>query len=157
LVGSQTYFTGHISSLYSTEWQKESTDHAVRYLDSLMIPLNKISVGIPFYGRQYRVSENHDHGLHQPAKFEKFVTMRQIRKNYTDIKGYISYWDAGAKATYKYYDRKKIFLTYDDERSVTAKTAYVKAKELNGIFFWELRLDKPNHGLLYTIAEGLQK
>jgi chitinase len=156
LIGSKTHFSGHHSSLYSTSWQEGSADHALRYLDSFKIPHNKIAIGVAFYGRQYQVTENHDHGLDQPAQFTKFVTMRKIRKNYTDGQGYITYWDAEAKAAYKYNDRNKIYLTYDDERSVAAKCTYVKAKGLSGIFFWELRLDKSQHGLLDAIYKGLR-
>jgi chitinase len=157
LIGSHAKYSGHQSSLYSTSWQAASADQAVRYLDSLKIPRKKIAIGVAFYARQYLVLENHDHGLNQPAQFKKFVTHREIRKYYTDARGYITYWDEEAKAAYKYNDRNKVFLTYDDERSVAAKTAFVKEKGLIGIFFWELRLDKPLNGLLDAIAQGLQK
>jgi len=157
LIGSRTHFSGHHSALYSTSWQEGSADHAVRYFDSLKIPHNKIAIGVAFYGRQYRVTENHDDGLNQPANFEKFVTMRKIRKNFTDAMGYKTHWDAEAKATFKYNDADKIYLTYDDERSVAAKCAYTNEKSLNGIFFWELRLDKPRQGLLDAIWKGLRR
>jgi chitinase len=157
LIGSKTHFTGHHTSLYSTSWQVASADNAVRYLDSLKIPHQKIAIGSAFYARQYLVTENHDHGLHQPAEFQKFVTMKELRKNYTDGRGYITYWDPEAKAAYKYNDRKKIYLTYDDERSVAAKVKYVKEKGLNGIFFWELRLDKAKGGLADIIYEEMKK
>ncbi|HEY4966634.1 MAG TPA: glycosyl hydrolase family 18 protein, partial [Puia sp.] len=62
-----------------------------------------------------------------------------------------------AKAAYKYNDQKKLFLTYDDEKSVAAKVAYTKAKGLGGIFFWELRLDKPRGGLVDVMAEQIKK
>jgi chitinase len=157
LVGSKTAYSGHHTPLYSTSWQIASVDHAVRYLDSLKIPHNKIAIGSAFYARQYRVSENHDHGLNQPAQFEKFVTMKNLREKFTDAQGYITYWDPIAQAAYKYNESNHIFLTYDDERSVTAKVKYVKDKGLNGIFFWELRLDRPKNGLADIIYSEMQK
>jgi chitinase len=157
LIGSKSHYTGHHTSLYSTSRQVASADNAVRYLDSLKIPRQKIAIGSAFYAREYQVLENHDHGLHQPADFQKFVTMKQVRKNYTDAQGYITYWDPEAKAAYKYNDNNKIYLTYDDERSVAAKVKYVKEKGLNGIFFWELRLDKPKGGLADIIYEEMKK
>jgi chitinase len=155
LVGSHKHVTGHYSALYSTSWQEESADHALRYLDSLHIPHEKISIGVAFYGRQFRVLHNDAQGLRQPADYEKFVTMRRIRKQYTEGRGFKTYWDDEAKAAYKYNDKEKIFLTYDEERSVAAKAAYVKQKGLNGIFFWELRLDKSRAGLLDAIYRDL--
>ena len=157
LIGSRTHHSGHHSALYSTSWQPGSADHAVRFLESLGIPGNKIAIGVALYGREYHLSENLDSGLHQPAMFAKFVTDREIRLKYTDRLGYKTYWDAVAQAAYKYNDRKKIFLTYDDKRSVAAKSVYVKAKGLNGIFFWELRLDVPYGGLPGVLVKELRR
>lgn len=157
LIGSKTHYSGHHTSLYSTSWQLASADRAVRYLDSLKIQHKKIAIGSAFYARQYLVIENHDHGLDQPAQFQKFVTMKQVRKNYTDARGYITYWDPVAQAPYKYNEKNKIYLTYDDERSVAAKVKYVKEKGLNGIFFWELRLDRSKQGLVDVIFNEMKK
>jgi len=157
LIGSKNHFSGHHSSLYSTSWQTASADHAVRYLDSLKIPGNKIAIGVAFYGRVYLLSGNHDQGLNQQATFQKFVTEKEIRKYYTDAEGYRTYWDDEAKAAYKYNEKSREFITYDDERSVEAKAAYVKKMGLNGIFFWELRLDKAQGGLANILAEQMQK
>ena len=66
-------------------------------------------------------------------------------------------WDPIAQAAWKYNESNHIFLTYDDERSVTAKVKYVKDKGLNGIFFWELRLDRPKNGLADIIYSEMQK
>ena len=157
LIGSHAHFSGHHSSLYSTSWQMASADRAVRYLDSLKIPRNKIAIGVALYARLYQLSENHDHGLNQPATFQKFVTDKEIRKFYTDARGYKTYWDDEAQAAYKYNDLNHEFLTYDDERSVVAKVAYVKKMHLNGIFFWELRLDRSRAGLVDILADQMQK
>ena len=62
-----------------------------------------------------------------------------------------------ANAAYKFNNRNKVFLTYDDEKSVAAKSAYVKEKGLNGIFFWELRLDIPYHGMLEILVKEMHK
>ena len=157
LIGSKTHFSGHHTPLYSTSWQTASVDHAVHYLDSLKIPHKKICIGLAFYGREYQILDNQADGLHQPAVFQKFITMNDIRKEYTDDQGYLTHWDSLAKAAYKYNDQDKIFITYDDERSVAAKVKYVKDKKLNGIFFWEMRLDRPKQGLMDVIFREMKK
>jgi chitinase len=157
LIGSKTHFSGHHTPLYSTSWQAASADHALHYLDSLKIPHNKICIGSAFYGREYLVISNQGDGLQQPAIFQKFITMEDIRKDYTDADGYITHWDSVAMAAYKYNDQNKIFITYDDERSVAAKVKYVKDKKLNGIFFWEMRLDRPEQGLMDVIIREMIK
>jgi chitinase len=122
----------------------------------MKIPHKKICIGSAFYGREYLILDNHDDGLNQPAKFQKFITMKDIRKEYTDGQGYVTHWDSVAKASYKYNDQNKIFITYDDERSVAAKVKYVKDKKLDGIFFWEMRLDKPKQGLMDVIFREMK-
>lgn len=157
LIGSKTHFSGHLTPLYSTSWQIASADHAMRYLDSLKIPHEKICIGSAFYGREYLILENQGDGLNKPAVFQKFITMKKIRKEYTDDHGYTTHWDSVAKAAYKYNDQNRIFITYEDERSVAAKVKYVKDKKLNGIFFWEMRLDRPKRGLMDVIFREMKK
>ena len=157
LIGSKTHLSGHHTPLYSTSWQTASADHALHYLDSLKIPHKKICIGSAFYGREYLIINNQADGLNQHAVFQKFITMKDIRNEFTDAQGYITHWDSVAMAPYKYNDQNKIFITYDDERSVAAKVKYVKDKKLNGIFFWEMRLDNPQEGLMDVIFREMKK
>jgi chitinase len=155
LIGSQVHRSGHHSALYSTSWQVASADHAVHYLDSLGIPPEKIAIGVAFYGRLYKLRKISDTGLNQPADFQKFVSMKQIRLNYTERQGYFSFRDSIAMVPYKYNTKNGLYLTYDDERSIHEKAAYVSEKKLNGIFFWELRLDNARNGLMDELLKLL--
>jgi chitinase len=157
LIGSKSKITGHHTPLYSTPQQLESTDHAVRYLDSLKVPPSKIAIGLAFYAREFDEVPDVDHGLYQTGKFKKFVSMKRVRNEYNKSNGYIEYWDEVAKAPYSYSESKKIFLTYDNEKSVAAKSAYVRQNHLNGIMFWQLVLDRPNDGLLASIYKVLRQ
>ena len=155
-IGSHHPTTGHHAALFSTSGQEESADHAVRYLDSLGVPLGKVAIGVAFYGREFDGASGYNQGLYQAATFKRFLSMRQLRRAYGPAEGYTSYWDDMAQAPWRYNSGKKIFITYDDERSVAAKTRYARAKKLNGIFFWQLALDIPHGGLTDRIAEGLR-
>jgi chitinase len=157
LIGSRVHNSGHHSALYSTPWQESSADHALRHLDSLGIPHNKISIGVAFYGRLYKLQHPSPTGLNQPADFQKFVTMKQIRKYYTEAQGYQSFWDSTAQAPYKYNRAIGMYLTYDDERSVAEKVKYVRSEKLNGIFFWELPLDIPHQGLMDALLKNMRQ
>lgn len=156
IIGSRNKFTGHHTNLYSTSWQKESADNAIRYLDSLHIARDKIAIGVAFYAREFVKVPGINHGLHQPGQFKRFVSMKQLRKDYTKANGYIAYWDTVASAPYLYNEKLKVYLTYDNEKSVAAKAAYVRQKGLNGIMFWELRLDIAKNGLLDQLYEHLR-
>jgi len=157
LIGSHVHYSGHHSSLYSTTWQISSADHAVRYLDSLGIPNQKIAIGVAYYARLYKLRNASDTGLNQPADFQKFVPMKELRLNFSEQQGYLSYWDTDAKAPYRYNAKTGLYLTYDDERSVAEKAVYASGKKLNGIFFWELRLDNPRNGLTDALLKQMYK
>lgn len=152
IIGSKNKLTGHHANLYSTTWQRESADNAIRYLDSLQIPLNKVVIGVAFYGREFINVPDKNHGLHQPGNFKRFITLNSLRKNYTAANGYTYYWDEEAQAPYLYNPQKRSYITYDNERSAAAKSKYVKEKGLNGIMFWELRQDIPKKGLVDVLA-----
>jgi chitinase len=49
---------------------------------------------------------------------------------------------------------KKVFITYDDEKSVKLKSRYVKKQNLAGIFFWEYFAD-PSGTLLDVLNDEL--
>ena len=155
IIGSRNQLTGHHANLYSTSRQKESADNAIRYLDSLQVPRHKIAIGVAFYAREFAKVPGKNRGLHQPGQFKRFVPMKQLRKDYTSANGYAVYWDTVAHAPYMYNRKLKVYLTYDDEHSVAAKSAYVRQKGLNGIMFWELRLDIAKNGLLDVLYDHL--
>jgi len=157
MIGSRSPITGHHTALYSTSRQQESVDNAIGYLDSLGIPHQKIAIGAAFYGRRWEKVGDKERGLYQPGIFAGFVSMRKIRQKYRFGNGYRQYWDDTAQAPWLYNATRKIFITYDDERSVAAKAAYVKKRGLNGIMFWELRLDVPQNGLLSVISQNFHK
>jgi chitinase len=152
MVGSRSPVTGHHTPLYATTRQRASVDNAIHYLDSLGIPHDKIAIGAAFYGRRWEKVEDKENGLYQPGVFTGFVSMRQIRQRYTPANGYRQYWDDTAQAPYRYNAARRIFLTYDNERSVASKMSYIKKMGLNGIMFWELRLDRPENGLLSVMS-----
>lgn len=157
IIGSRNKFTGHHTNLYSTSFQRESADNAVRYLDSFNVPHSKIAIGAAFYARVFVDVANLNNGLNQPGNFKRFLPLKQLRSSYTSANGYIAYWDDVAKAPYSYNPQKKIYLTYDNELSVAEKCHYILQKQLNGIMFWELRQDKPHDGLLDKIYQALHE
>ena len=60
-------------------------------------------------------------------------------------------------APYMYNPGKKLFVTFDDKRSVELKTRYVIDKKLGGIMFWQLGNDtKGENSLVDAIYEAAQ-
>lgn len=157
LINGYSTVTGHHTPLYSTAEQKESTDNAVRYLESLGIPRKKLVIGAAFYARVFENADSVNNGLYRATKFKSFIPYRTFPSTLAKVDGYASYWDETAKASYSYNASKKLFATYDDSLSIDLKTKYALDKGLNGIMFWELTLDKPENGLLDAIDNALRR
>jgi chitinase len=157
LVNGNSKRTGHLTSLYSTPEQNESTDHAVMFLDSIGVPMHKILIGMAFYGRLFSGVEPENNGLYQKGKFSKYVNYKDLEKTLNIEAGYQQFWDNKAKAPYAYNSETKTFATFDNLRSVYEKTKYTKDRNLAGVMFWELSGDKESGGLLDMIYEGSEK
>lgn len=145
--------TGHHTALYSTEQQIESTDNAIQKLISIKVPPSKIVIGAAFYARVFETSDTTS-GLYQQGKFVKGVSFKNFTAQLSTDSGFVSYWDEKAKAPYMFNPSQRLFVTYDDKRSIQLKTQYAMDKGLGGIMFWQLRDDAFTEGLLDAIDEA---
>jgi chitinase len=157
LVNGNSKMTGHHTPLYSTASQKESADNAIRYLDSIGVPLNKIIIGAAFYAREWADVAPVNNGIYQAGRFHKFIPYRRFPGLVSADSGFVFYRDTVAKAPYAYSIAKKRYATFDDSLSIRDKTKYAIEKELGGIMFWELTLDKQQGGLLDVIDKTIKK
>jgi chitinase len=153
LIGSRSPITGHHAALYASPPQIESADHAVHYLGAMGVPPVKIVIGAAFYAREFDGVSPLNHGLFQPGVFRRFVAWNRLHK----LPGFSQYWDSTARAAYSYNPTTKVFLSYDDERSLAAKARYTREHQLGGIMFWELRLDTRDGRLLDILYQGLHR
>lgn len=151
LVGGYSRITGHHTPLYSTADQKQSTDNAIRYLDSIGVAMNKVIIGAAFYARVWDSVASENNGLYQAGVFRQFIPYRNFPSTISRSRGYKFYRDTLAQAPYAYNVSRKLFATFDDSLSVAAKTRYALGKGLGGIMFWELSLDRKSKGLLDVI------
>jgi chitinase len=156
LVGGYATSTGHHTPLYSSPAQKESTDNCVEYLLNQGIPPAKLIIGAAFYARTWEGVSSVNNGLYQPGRFRHFIGYNEFHKRISENAGYIIYWDSTAQAPYAYNSTGKSFATFDNKRSIEAKTKYVIRKNLGGIMFWQLGHDTAKDGLLETINKTLQ-
>jgi len=157
LVNGNSKQTGHLTSLYSTPEQRESTDHAIMYLDSIGVPMDKVVIGFAFYGRLFSDVDPKNNGLYQKGKFSGYVNYKDLEMTLNSEAGYRQFWDNVAKAPYAYNQATKTFATFENLRSVYEKTNYAKARNLAGVMFWELSGDKESGGLLDMIYEVKNK
>lgn len=151
LINGYSTLTGHHTALYSNQQQTVSADHAISWLDSIGIPMDKIVIGAAFYARTWENVEDLDNGLYQAGKFKNFIPYNQFDKRLNKEVGFAFYRDTVSKAPHAYNTGTKTFATFDDPGSILEKTRYARQKGLKGIMFWELTLDQHKDGLLDVI------
>lgn len=156
----------HSSALYRNpeepqDWGLSVAETVDRFLDA-GVPADKLIVGVPTYGKEYRnvaPGEKGD-GLFQPFISEtdkgtwvSSIPYGKIRDYYVNKNGFTRYFDDVAKAPYLYDG--KTFVSYDDAESIKAKCEYIKEKDLAGMMYWEYVNDIDGE-LLTVMSEGLK-
>jgi len=166
-LGEDAKITYHHTALYSTKdklhaipgkyaqfktpGQERSVDWCVKYLLNMGIPSNKIIVGAAFYGRVYENVDYLNDGLYMPGTYKGGVSFKNFSTDLSADSGYVFHWDTSAQAPWAYNKGKRLFVTFDDKRSVELKTKYVIDNKLGGIMFWQLGNDSYRDGLLNVI------
>jgi chitinase len=160
--GSWDKITAHHTNLLSSRIDttdngaKLSFNNTVKYfIDSLGVNGNKLVPGAAFYGKCWFNVDSVNNGLYQKGT-DSAGALENNLGNFTslcalDSNGYHYYWDTLAMAPYLYNPVKKIFWTFDDQKSIALKSRYVDAYNLRGIMFWEISEDDSTGTLLHTI------
>ena len=122
----------------------------------------RLVLGLPFYGRAYGEVPNTALGLFQKANpagapswggtdgigFKDLIARRPERH------GFRRSWHATSKVPWLYNSRTKVWISYDDARSIARKAAYARSKKLGGVAIWELSGDDGT--LFRAVLEGLR-
>ncbi|XXG94683.1 hypothetical protein Hte_000940 [Hypoxylon texense] len=157
--GSWDTVSGHQANVFAytsnnATTQKPSTDDAVKYYESNGIHPQKIIMGLPLYGRAFEgtsgIGQNYS-GIGEGGPQAGVWYYKDLPKP-----GAVEIYDDVAKATYSYDASTKELISYDNVRSTTYKSQYLKWRNLGGAFFWEARGDKAGgQGLVNTMSKSL--
>jgi len=151
--GEWTDHSGHNSPLFTCNNDPcGSMSDSYQYLTSSQVPVNKLLLGIPFYGRSFDCS-----GLYQ-----KFETSSDY--GYTEVMNFLnSGWtylrDDCSKVPYLQNPEKTQIISFDDNWSVSLKCEYIKEKNVAGVIIWEISqdYDQDKSVLLEIIAREFEK
>lgn len=130
--GEWSDHAGHNSPLYAPAGDTcGSVDETFAYARSRQVPLDKLLVGVPFFGRSF------DCG----ALGSAFTTSQGW--DYADVmalpsSGWTRVWDAQAQVPYLRRSDGNLLICYDDMSSVGLKAQYVKDRGSAGVIIWEL-------------------
>ncbi len=133
--------TGHHANLYPSSHDHPGGSNVLQSVDLHLdagVPLEKINVGLAFYGRKWDKVNPENNGLYQQAETVGMIEYyRTIAENWLEKEGFVRYWDESAKAPWLWNPQTRTFISYEDETSLKLKIDYVKEKGLSGVMFWE--------------------
>lgn len=156
LVSGFSKVTGHHTPLKDYQPKQQSIDKCVNWLLQHSVKKEQLIIGAAFYGRVWENVAADNHGLYNAGSFKEGVSYKKFETYFSDTSGFKYHWDRKSKAPYQYNKSKQLFATFDNERSIKAKTKYVRRNQLGGIMFWELVDDKYSGGLVDAISEVLE-
>jgi len=130
--------SGHNSPLYADAGDTcGSVDETFQYARQRQVPLGKLLLGVPFYGRSFDCG-----GLGLP--FTASTDYSYTAAMDLPAAGWSRIWDATAQVPYLRRPDAGMIVCFDDAQSVGAKCNYVKNRQSAGIIIWELTQDCRN-------------
>ncbi len=126
--------SGHNSPLYSSASQSGSTNASVKYYIQKGIPKNKLCIGIPFYGYDFKAP-----GLFQTHSGASAVSYSSVYQKL--ISGWDYMWDNTAKVPYLMNKNRTETITFEDTNSIKLKSEYVYKNNLAGTIIWRIGQD----------------
>ncbi|GAA5884609.1 hypothetical protein JCM16303_003680 [Sporobolomyces ruberrimus] len=154
--GSWDSTANHQANLFGSSPDSLSTDRAIRFYTSQGVPVQKLVLGIPLYGRSFTNCQ----GPGQPFQGVGPGS-----------------WEAGSydykvlplESSQEHYDPHLVtasclspnseWITYDSPASALAKTEFINVNQLAGAMYWELSGDKPRGqgGIVGLVKDKLQE
>ncbi len=128
----------HHAALHRSEMTGSgSGEEGVKAHHAAGMPMDKLVLGIPFYGR----GNNKD--------IKGFIHYRDLIK-LTDFE---TKWDAVAKVPYLVNAAGEMVCTYESPESIKIKVAFINANNLRGAMYWEYAGDTDDGLLSRTVFE----
>ncbi|KAM6217122.1 oviduct-specific glycoprotein [Rhynchocyon petersi] len=138
--------TGHNSPLFSRSEDPKSSAYVMNYWRMFGAPSEKLIMGLPTYGRTFRLLQESETGLGAravgPASAGKY-TKQDGFLAYFEICSFIwrakKIWIKDQFVPYAYKGKK--WVGYDDVASFTYKAMFIKREHFGGAMVWTLDLD----------------
>jgi chitinase len=148
----------HHTNLYASKKYK-TRDYAAQAVSDFVtagVPMDKLVMGLAFYGRSSRVTGLDQNGLGiKTAEHMRGGGYTFIKDSLLNRNGFTYYRDKNAKAPFLFNSSTKQFISYDDEWSIKEKCHYVNKNNMAGVMFWEYSDDKKEY-LIDAVNQSLK-
>jgi chitinase len=131
---------------------------AVTYYEQHGVPRDKLVLGVPFYGRGFRVaSAGEQAGLFQPQVGTVEVgDWRDIARDLLPDPAWQRHHHPVARSPWLYHPDTRTFVSYEDARSIEERAGFAVRHGLRGAFTWQLAGDDDEHTLLAAMTRPFQ-
>ncbi|MDI9239564.1 glycoside hydrolase family 18 protein [Lysobacter sp. LF1] len=134
-----------------------NVEGAVDFYRQHGVPASKLVLGVPFYGRGFRVDSDADDGLYQ-RYHDTYAAgdWRNIRDTLLPDAKWTQHWHPVAQTPWLFNRDERIFVSYEDPRSIGLRAQLAKDAGLRGAFMWELTGDDAQHELLDAMVKPFE-
>lgn len=133
--------TGHNAPLYAPDGM--AADDTVRLYVGAGVPAGKILLGVPIYGRSWMGATGVGSSASGvgPGTWEPgMLDYRDLLERLAQPAAYPPSWDSTSRVPY-ILTPQGVFISFEDQTSLSDKLDYVKTQGLGGVMFWELSAD----------------
>jgi chitinase len=132
---------------------------AVDYYERLGVPREKLVLGVPFYGRGFRVASAGERaGLFQPQVGTVHVgDYRDIARGLLADPSWQRYRHPVARSPWLYHPGTGTFVSYEDAESIEERSTFAARHGLRGAFTWQLAGDDDEHTLLAAMTRPFRQ
>ncbi|CAK9304346.1 unnamed protein product [Gordionus sp. m RMFG-2023] len=152
--GSWGNTVNHNSPLRSNDML--SLEYALNYYILNGASVDKINIGLAFYGRSFTLKDPNQTSpgspsVKKPAPLAGNITSESGYLAYFEIKdlNWTEKWDDFAKVPYTFKGRD--WISYDNLRSYSYKIKYSCLKKVRGYMLWDISMDDLANNLLFHI------
>lgn len=131
----------------SPQYKIGDYDSVSAYTNAGVFP-SKLVLGMPFYGRQYTVTNSANNGLYSTYTAVKSISYDTIAANFLSNPAYKLFSHPTAEVPYLYGNN--VFISFDNPQSIAAKVKFAQYRRLAGAGAWELSQDR--NGVLLESA-----
>ncbi|OVA03023.1 Glycoside hydrolase [Macleaya cordata] len=138
-----TSLTGAHALLYDSG-SNYSTSYGIQAWLDAGVPAQKLIMGLPLYGRTWKLKDSSVNGIGAPAVgtgpgTDGVLFYYQV-VDFNEITGATEVYDEKTVSSYSYAGTS--WIGYDGVTSINKKVDYAKAQGLGGYFFWATGYDK---------------
>lgn len=95
-------------------------------------------------------------GLSGTWRFHNLLFQRVLKSLLEANKPWVRVWNTVISTPWLFNPKTKIFISYDDPRSLALKTCYVLQKDLAGVMIWFIDQDNKENDLLNAIHDSIK-